>query len=35
MEGQDAISLGVYKERGLPDERIKKKMRKTRLEQEQ
>ena len=25
MEGQDAISLGVYKEKGLPDERIEKK----------
>ena len=25
MEGQDAISLGVYKERGLPDEGIPRK----------
>ena len=28
MEGYDAISLGVYKERGLPDERGEKKSRK-------
>ena len=35
MEGQEAISLGAYKERELPDERIPEKIKENRLEQEQ